>query len=115
MSEVYNSIFQKKLPRVLPYMRNTLQLSTEKMIGYWFMFEQGTMIRLYGFVHPLYMSHAFLTPRLFSIEFIRQNLIVDIEHFLNFKKSTEIKYSWAVGPFIIKNKVSLTMIDSLLK
>ena len=33
MSEVYNAIFQKKLPRVLPEMKNILQLFTEKRIG----------------------------------------------------------------------------------
>ena len=30
MSEVYNVIFQKKLPRVLPEMRNILQIYTQK-------------------------------------------------------------------------------------
>ena len=73
------------------------------------------MNRFYGFFHPPYMFHAFLTPRVFSIEFIRKNLIVEIEHFLNYNKSTEIKYPWEVGPFIIKNKASLPMIESLLK
>ena len=61
------------------------------------------------------MFHAFLTPRVFSMEFIRQNLIVEIEHFLNYNKSIEIKYPWVVGPFIIKNNDSLPMIESLLK
>ena len=49
------------------------------------------------------------------MEFIRKNLIVDTEHFLNFKKSTKIRYPWDVGPFTIKNKVALPMIDILLK
>ena len=114
-SEVYNAIFQKNLPRVLLEMRTILQLSTEKRIGDWFLFELGTMIRLYGFVHPPYMLLAFLTPRVFSLEFIRQKVIMEIEHFLNFKKSIEIKYPWAAGPFIIKNKASLPMTESLLK
>ena len=33
MSEVYNAIFQKKLPRVLLEMRSILQFSIEKRIG----------------------------------------------------------------------------------
>ena len=49
------------------------------------------------------------------MEFIRQKLIVEIEHFLNYKKSIEIKYPWDVGPFVNKNKVALLMIESLLK
>ena len=101
MSELYTAIFQKKLPRVLPKMRNILYLSIEKIIGDWFLFEHGTVIRLYGFVHTPYLFPSFLTPRVFSMEFIRQTLIVEAENFLNFKKSTEIKYPWVVGPFII--------------
>ena len=46
MSEVYNAFFQKKLPGVLPQMTEMLQFSPEKRIGFWFLFEQGTMIRL---------------------------------------------------------------------
>ena len=102
MSEVYNVIFQNTFPRVLPEMRNMLQLSIEKMIGDGFLFEQGTVIRLYGFFHKSNLFPFFLTPRVFSMEFIRKNIIVETGHFLNFKKSTEIKYPWDVGPFIIK-------------
>ena len=79
------------------------------------MLEHGTVIRLYGFVHPPYMLPTFLTSRVFTMEFIRQNLIVETEHFLNFKNCTETKCSWAVGTFTIKNKASLPMIESLLK
>ena len=115
MSEVYNAIFQKKLPIVLPEMKNILRISTEKRIGDWFLLEQGTVIRLYGFVHQCYLFPAFLTPRFFSMELITQKLIVEIGHFLNFNKSIEIKYPWVVIHFIIKNKASLPMIDILLK
>ena len=61
------------------------------------------------------MLLAFLTPRVFSMDLIRHNLIVEIEHFLKFKKSTNIKYPWEVGPFPIKNKIALPMIDNLFK
>ena len=37
MSKVYNAIFQKKLPRALPEMKNILRISTKKMIGDWFL------------------------------------------------------------------------------
>ena len=115
MSEVYNAIFQKKLPIVLPEMKNILRISTEKRIGDWFLLEQGIVIRLYGFVHQCYLFPAFLTPRFFSMELITQKLIVETRHFLNFNKSIEIRYPWVVSPFIIKNRASLPMIQSLLK
>ena len=109
MSEVYNAIFQKKLHRVLPEMKNILWISTEKRIGDWFLLEQGTVIRLYE-VHQPYLFPSFLTPRFFSMELITQKLIVETRHFLNFNKSIEIRYPWVVSPFIIKNKASLPMI-----
>ena len=37
------------------------------------------------------------------------------EHFLSFKKSSEIKFPWVVGPFIIKNRVSFPVVENLLK
>ena len=49
------------------------------------------------------------------MELIRKRLIVETRHFFNFKKSTKIRFPWYVGPFIIKNKFSLSMIKILLK
>ena len=37
------------------------------------------------------------------------------EHFSSFKKDFEIKFPWVVGPFIIKNKVALPVVESLLQ
>ena len=70
---------------------------------------------MYGFTHPPYMSLAFLIHGVFFMDFIRKKLIVETKHFLKFKNSTDIKYPWAVGPFTIKNKTALPMIENLLK
>ena len=51
MAKVYNIFFQERLPRVLPEMKELLQLSPSKMVGYLFLTEEETIIRLYGFVH----------------------------------------------------------------
>ena len=37
------------------------------------------------------------------------------EHFISFKKDSKIKFPWVVGPLIIKNKVSLPIIEILLQ
>ena len=115
MYEVYKVFLQQKLPRVLSLMNEMLQFSLEKRIGDYFLMEQGTVIRIYGFVHPPYVLPSFLTLRIFSLEFIRKNIIVENENFINFKKSYEIKFPWVVGPFIIKSKVSFPIMDNLLK
>ena len=61
------------------------------------------------------MLPAFLTLRVFSMEFIRQKLVMEIEHFLKYKKSTDIKYPWGVGLFTIKNKGDFPMVECLLR
>ena len=45
----------------------------------------------------------------------KQKLISEIEHFINFRKSSEIKFPWVVGPFIIKSKVALPIVERMLK
>ena len=51
MAKIYNILFQERLPRVLPEMKESFQLSRSKIIVDWFLLESGTNIRLYGFVH----------------------------------------------------------------
>ena len=111
MSEVYKVFFQHKFPKMLPIMKELLQFSPKKRIGDWFLLEEGIVIIVYGFVHQPYVLPAFLTPMIFALDLIRQNLIVENEHFINFKKSSEIKFPWVVGPFIIKSKDVFPMVE----
>ena len=115
MIEIYAAIFQKRLPWVLLEMWDLLQAYTERRTRYWFPSEYGIVIRMCGFTQSPYMLLAFLTPRIFSMDFIRQKLFVEIEHFLKYKKSTHIKYHWSVGPLTIKNKGALKMVEGLLR
>ena len=71
MAAICNGIFQERFPRVLPKMRASLQPSIENSMGDWFLFENGMVIRFYGFNQPPYLLHAFLTPRVFSMDLIR--------------------------------------------
>ena len=45
---------------------------------------------------------------------IRQRLIVEDEHFPSFKKTSEIKFLWIVGPLTIKSKSTLPMNEIML-
>ena len=115
MAEVYKVFFQKKLPRVLPLMKESLQFSLDMKIGDWFQLEERTIIRVYGFIHDPYILPTFLTPKVFDLELIRKKLIVENEHFISFKKASEIKFPWVIGPFIIKNKAALHVVESILQ
>ena len=51
---------------------------------------------------------------MFALELIRQRLIVEDEHFLSYKKPSEIKFPWTIGLFGIKRKSYLPMMESML-
>ena len=115
MVEIYEVFFKERLPRVLPEMRQMLQLLKRKMIGDWFLSYFGTTIRLYGFVHPPYILPAFFTPRIFCLELIWQKIMVEEEHFLSFKKCLNLVFPWKLGPYIVKNRAAQTLVSNSLK
>ena len=73
------------------------------------------MIRVYGLVHQPYILPPFFTVRVFALELIRQRLIVEDENFLSYKKTSEIKFPWTVGPLGIKGKSALPIIEIMLR
>ena len=86
------------------------------------MSEYGRVIKLYGFTQSPYRLPSFLTPRVFSIEFIRQKLTVEIEHFLKYKKSINISEQdrgvleqvvWILWELVGRNGIS-TLVFPLL-
>ena len=107
-------MFQNRMPRVLLEMEEMLQFVPDRRVGNWFLLKEHTIIRAYGFVHEPYILPTFFTPRIFFLEFIRHKLIVENEHFLSFRKDSEIKFPLKVSPFIIKNKVFLPVVEGLL-
>jgi hypothetical protein len=49
-----------------------LQLSLDKMVGDWYLFEYHIEVRIYGVEVQPFLFPKFLTPRIFSLEFIRK-------------------------------------------
>ena len=66
-------------------------------------------------MHHPYIFPSFLTTRIFSLYFFRQWLTVEEEHILNFSKRRDIKFSWEKGPYVVKSRVVLPIIDNLLR
>ena len=50
----------------------------------------------------------------FSLELIRQRLTVE-EHFLNYKKSSNLIFPWEVGPYTVKSRTSFPLVGNLVK
>ena len=49
------------------------------------------------------------------MEFTRQRLHYETEHFIEYKKASNIKFHYNTGPFVIKTMSSLPIIEKLLK
>ena len=108
-------MFDEVLPRVLEEMKSMMKYSPEDRIGDWFLYKDFTVLRVYGFTGEPYRLPAFLTPRIFALEYMRQRLHVEEEHFGAFKKSSNIKFPLKVGSFIFKNKGALVFVEKLLE
>ena len=79
------------------------------------MHKEFTILRVYGFTGEPYRLPAFLTPRIFALEFMRQRLYVEEEHFVAFKKYSNVKFPLKFSPFIFKHKSALLVIEKLLE
>ena len=66
-------------------------------------------------MHQPYILPTFLKTGIFSLEFLRENLTVEEYHILNFGKSLDMKFPWEAGPYVVKSRVDLPIIDNLLK
>ena len=97
MLEIYKMLFDEVLPQVLEEMKCIMHPSPENRIRDWFLSKDSTVLRIYGFTGEPYRLPAFLTPRIFALEFMRQRLHSEEEHFGAFKKSSNIKFRLKVA------------------
>ena len=79
MPKVYALIFNRIPPRIFPECKSLLQLNPLELVGDMFSHEDHTEVRMYG--SKLALSHIpmFLTPILFSLEYIN----CDDPHFVS--------------------------------
>ena len=115
MAEIYKLLFDDVFPMVLEDMRLMLQSSSEDKKWDWFLYKEFTIVRVYGFTGEPYRLPAFFTPRIFALEFMRQRLCAEEEHFGALKKSSNVKFPLKIGSFIFKNKSALLVIEKLLE
>jgi hypothetical protein len=104
MSRVYILIFSTILTRVLEEMKSYLQLNLENKVRDWVFFMHSTVIWVYGYQEAPYLILVFLTPRVFSLEFIRQRIISEIEHFLKMHKASNLQFPFIIGPFVVNTR-----------
>jgi hypothetical protein len=115
MSRVYSLIFNTSLPRVSKDMKSYLQPNPENRVGYWVLFMHSIVIWVYGFQEAPYLLPIFLTPRVFDLEFIRQRIISETEHFLKLHKESNLKFPFIIGPSVVKTRPYLSQIQAKIK
>jgi hypothetical protein len=114
MSRVYSLIFNTNLPRVLDDMRSYLQPNPENKVGYWVLFMHSEIIWVYGCHESPYLLPILLTPRIFSLEFIRQRITSETQHFLKLHRASNLKFLFVIGPFIVKSRSCLSQVQAKL-
>jgi hypothetical protein len=111
MSMVYSLILGTDLPRVLEEMKISLQPNLENRVADLMLFTHSTIIWVYGYQEGPYLLPIFLTPRVFSIEFIRQRIILKTKNFLKTHKASNLKFPFIIGPYVVKTKSCLPHIQ----
>ena len=111
---VYQLFYNSNMPRVSEDMMNKLQMINDP-IGDWFLYKYFSVIRVYGFRKGPYMLPSFLIPRLFALEFLRQRLFVEQEHYLKHKKGSSIKFKYTIEAFVASDNIALQIVEDILK
>lgn len=114
MFEVYAMIYEEMLPRVSSELHTCLHSSVESNIGDWFLCKDYTILRMYGAEVNPYRLPAFLTTRIFALEVLRQRSNSDFFHFASKNQAASLKLLVVVGPFTIKNKAVVQLIDEMM-
>ena len=114
---LYTLLHDAPPPRVIPDMIQELQPTPPLATGDWFLYEEHTIIRVYGFGGKPFILPAFITPRIFTMEFIRKKLASDELHFSD--KIRKIPKTFRIptelGPFIIKSQQAYDIVKEKLK
>ena len=72
------------------------------------------MIKIYGSEEKPYRLSIFLTPRIFSLELLRQRLHLNLIHFASRNQASSFKVPITLGPFTVKHKSAVELIDDIM-
>jgi hypothetical protein len=109
-------LFDSTPPRIFLELRfKLLQLSLDTSIGVWHIFENHTILRVYGFEEEPYMLPIFLTPRIYALEYIRKRFEYDHKHFVVNNHPITFRLHHNVGPFVVRIKTTKLIVEDLLR
>lgn len=114
ISEFYTLIYEENIPRITSELQECLHPSAQIDIGVWFVYKDYTILIIYGAELKPYRLPTFLTPRIFALKVLRQRFNSDYVHFSSNNQATSFKFPIPVGPFTVKSKVTVKLIDEML-
>lgn len=114
ISQVYLLIYEQSFPRVCLELQVCLQPSVEDPVGYWFLYQNYIVLRVYGEDLNAYRFPNFLTRRIVSLEVLRQRVNSDFIQFSSKNHAASFKLLRIVGPFTVKSKYATKIIEEML-
>ena len=78
-------------PRITYEMQKILQLSKNYKLGDWYLYQDHTVIRVYGCELDPYRMPRYVLMRLFALEYFRQFGNADLVHFHSENKKVQLK------------------------
>jgi len=91
-------------PRLTEEMQRILHLSKAYSIGDWYLYQNHTVIRVYGCELPPYRLPKYVPMRLFALEYFRQFGNADVLHFSGKGKKAQLKVRNQLGHFIYNKR-----------
>jgi len=95
-------------------MQKILQLSRSYKIGDWYLYQNHSVIRIYGCELCPYRLPRYVPMRLFALEYYRQLINSDLTHFHSTKKKANLKFRDNLGPFTMNKKDGWQEADQIL-
>jgi len=91
-------------PRISQEINRELQLAKKSKVGDWYLYQNHTEIRVYGYQLAPYKLPKYLLMRIYALEYFRKIINLDEVNFLSARKKTQFNMKNQLGPFICLNR-----------
>ena len=114
IQRIYVLIYGSVPPIINHELKHVHQMDLESKFGDQFLYEYYTIIRIYGAEARPYQLPAFLTPRLYAFEFIKQKDGSDHKNIIGIHAKTNFRLPKKVGTFIVNESTVKPIVEKLL-
>lgn len=112
---IMNMLTSKTQPRIGPEIKRVMQLAKKSKVGYWYLYQNHTEIRIYGCELAPYKLPKYLPMKIFALEYFRKIISFDEIYFLAYMKKTQFKVKNQMGPFNCNNREAGPEANKLLQ